>query len=1105
MAENIAHWLERVGLGQYAKAFADNKIDVDILPDLSDADLENLDIPLGDRKRLRRAIAVLSDNHGTNKDATPEATSRASSPAEAERRQLTVLFCDIVGSTELSAKLDPEDMREVLRAYQETCAQVIARYDGYVAKFMGDGVYAYFGYPIAHEDDAERAITAGLGMVEAVAALEHDLAVRIGFGTGNVAVGDLIGESEEAAIVGEAPNLAARLQAVADPNMVVIGEATHTLAGGMFETEDLGEQIFKGFDKPVHAWSITGQGRSESRFEAIRGERLTELVGREEELQMLRRRWQQAKDGEGQVVLISGEPGIGKSRLVHTFRESISGEPTHFRLLQCSPHHNNSAMFPFLEPALSAIGITPGVTNETKLDKLETWIRAAGQDPVELAPIFGPFLNIDTTVRYPPNDLPPQLQKAKLFEAFSQRLLRISESQGLVFVIEDSHWIDPSTLELLGMHIEQARDHPNVMIIVTYRPEFDAPWVGQPHTTLLALNRLSRRQCATLVTNVSGAKTLGPEVIDQISERTDGVPLFVEELTKAVVETSGTDFAGTNINVPATLQDSLEARLDRLGAAKEVAQIGSVIGREFDYALLARVFPLDDSVLNPALDELVNSGIASVRGTPPNATYIFKHALLRDTAYASMLRGRRAEMHSAIAQVLDKSFPDKASSEPELLAYHYTEAGLTQQAIDYWQRAGKRAAERSADVEAMAHFNKALELLATQPKGKDRDLRELELHIALTGPIIAVKGYAAPELEQTNARALTLCDRVGDVPDIFPVLYGRWALLYTSGRMAESRDWAKEVVRWAEAQPGAVPRILGYRVFGSSSLMTGNPAEAEQNLARAWELYGETTGEADNVLFGQDVKVSICTYRSLALWYGGMPDQALLQARESLERARELRHVNTLGYAYFHHAFLCSLVARFDEVGSLGALLIEIAEQNKLELWAIAGRLFQAWSSIDSAADGDRIGRFEKSLAEYRNRQMGFMAPRLYAVMATAYGKAGYPDRGITIIGEQLAEIEQSGQRVDEAELYRLWGELEILRNAPHESETRFVQALDIARAQSARSWELRAATSLARLWQSQGKTSEARDLLTPVYDWFTEGFDTVDLKGARALLDELS
>ena len=378
--KNITQWLEAVGLGQYTQALADNGIDFDVLPHLSDDDLEKLGLNLGDRRRLQLALAARTDD-GDQTTAQPGAAqAKTGAHPEAERRQLTVLFCDLVGSTELTAKLDPEDMRDLLLAYQDACAHVIARYDGYVAKFMGDGVYAYFGYPIAHEDDAERAITAGLGMVEAVAALEHDLAVRIGVATGNVAVGDLIGEgaSEEAAIVGEAPNLAARLQAVADPDMVVIGEATHTLAGGMFETEDLGEQIFKGFDKPVHAWSITGQGRSESRFEAIRGERLTELVGREEELQMLRRRWQQAKDGEGQVVLVSGEPGIGKSRLVHTFRESISGEQTHFRLLQCSPHHNNSAMFPFLEPALSAIGIKPGSTNETKLDKLETWIRAHG-------------------------------------------------------------------------------------------------------------------------------------------------------------------------------------------------------------------------------------------------------------------------------------------------------------------------------------------------------------------------------------------------------------------------------------------------------------------------------------------------------------------------------------------------------------------------------------------------------------------------------------------------------------------------------------------------------------------------------------------------------
>jgi predicted ATPase len=644
-----------------------------------------------------------------------------------------------------------------------------------------------------------------------------------------------------------------------------------------------------------------------------------------------------------------------------------------------------------------------------------------------------------------------------------------------------------------------------VLALITCRPEFDAPWIGRPRVTSMVLNRLERTDCADMIERVWGMENLSRDICDRIAAQTDGIPLFVEELTKSVLESATVSpKPGATLAVPATLQDSLEARLDRLGQAKEVAQIGSVIGREFDYDLLSRIIELDEAELNAALVELVDSGLASVRGAPSSPTYIFKHALLRDTAYASMLRGRRAEIHSAVANALDTSFPDKASTEPELLAYHYTEAGLVERAIDYWGRAGRWAAERSADVEAIVHFDKALELLATQPEGPERDLHEIQLHIAQRAPIIAVKGWAAMELERANARALTLCDRVGDVPEIFSVLYGGWVLLHTSGRITESQVWAKEIVRRAEAQEEVVPKVLGHRVLGTSLLMEGNSGGAEKYLARAWNLFGETIDEWDSFRFGSG-KVAISNYRSLALWYGGLPEQAFFYAHESLTQVGELQHVNTVGHVYYHYAWLCSLASRFDDVDEYGARIIEFAERNNLEFWSIVGELLRSWASIETALGEDQITRFERSLAEYEATQMGLMAPRLNGVMATAYGKAGHADRGISIINEQLAAIEQKGQRVDQAELYRLWGELEILRGASSDAEARLLQALHVARSQSAKSWELRAATSLARLWRSLGQITEAREVLAPVYGWFTEGFDTSDLKEAKALLDELS
>ncbi len=559
MADDIAKWLEGLGLGRYAQAFAENDIDVEVLSRLTDDDLKELGLSIGHRRKLQAAVEALSsDERATRPQASP---AREAEPklAEAERRQLTVLFCDLVGSTAMSSRLDPEDMREVLRAYQDACSGVIARYDGYVAKFMGDGVYAYFGYPRAHEDDAERAITAGLGIVEAVGGLEHDLAVRIGVATGTVAVGDIVGEgaSEEANVVGEAPNLAARLQEIAQPNTVVIGEATRNLAAGLVETLYLGKRDFKGFARPVSAWSAIRPGRTESRFEATRGEHLTELVGRDEEMEILRRRWERAKNGEGQLVLITGEPGIGKSRLAHELQDQTANERPTVLTAQFASHHVNSAMFPFVEQMRRAIGFEPEDTNPTRLDKLEEWVRHAKQSPDKIVPIVAPILGFDATERYPMLEVAPERRKVLLFEAFAERLSNRTAQNPVLYVVEDAHWADPTTLELLGLQFERFIGRAPILFVVTYRPEFAPPWVGQSNTTVLTLNRLDRAQSAKLVENASGGEHLQKSTVEQITQRTDGVPLFVEELTKAVLESSGEDLGTSPLDVPATLQDSL--------------------------------------------------------------------------------------------------------------------------------------------------------------------------------------------------------------------------------------------------------------------------------------------------------------------------------------------------------------------------------------------------------------------------------------------------------------------------------------------------------------------------------------------------------------------
>jgi class 3 adenylate cyclase/tetratricopeptide (TPR) repeat protein len=1104
---DLSQWLEELGLGQYAQAFVDNDIEVDSLSRLTEDDLKELGLSIGHRRKLQAGIEALSADEPPASPKAP-APHVAPQPTEAERRQLTVLFCDLVGSTELSAKLDPEDMRDVLRAYQEACSKVIDCYEGYVAKFMGDGVYAYFGYPKAHEDDAERAITAGLGILEAVGGLQQDLAVRIGIATGNVAVGDLIGKgaSEEANVVGEAPNLAGRLQGVAEPNTVVIGDMTHTLAGRLFETEDLGPHEFKGFAAPINVWSVKGQKRSESRFEAISAGRLTDLVGRDEELEILGRRWQRAKNGEGQVVLISGEAGIGKSRLVHAFRETLEEDHIAFRVLQCSPNQTNSALLPFYEPILAQMGIAPDDTDEAKLDKLEAWIRLMGQEPDEVAPLFGALVNFDTSSRYPPLNVSPQKQRAMLLEAFAQRFVRASEKHGLILVVEDAHWIDPTSLEHLNLHIAQAQDQPNAMVIVTYRPEFNAPWIGQPHATLIALNRLSRRQCKTIVANISRGASLSTQLIEQIAQRTDGVPLFLEELTRAVLETSQDGRVATGRDVPTTLQDSLEARLDRLGTAKEIAQIGAVIGRSFDYELLSHVAAQDDLALNQALDGLVDSGLLTVNGTVPNATYTFKHALVQDTAYRSLLRKPRMDIHARIGKSLEDHPPDMVVTEPEILAHHYTEADLTELAIPLWCRAGKRAIEQSADVEAVAHLNRALALVLTLPESRERDELELECQTELIGPLYAARGIATPEADTAQSRALELCDKLGERKKVFTVLLGRYTYHVVTSQSNDALRFAEEFLRRGEQKDDDGLRAVGHRIVGAASWCTGNYVAARDHLRQALELY-DAEHHADLALtYVLDVPIPALAMLSGIEWYLGKPDQAAAYLNESLRTAQALDHVNSTVFALMQGGIVFRTLARdFVSACRHAEDLLRIAEEYGLPWWAQTARFHLGRVLLEDGHTDDGLEKMREALGDPDAANRTFYWSWHATVLSEALANSGYLDQASQLIDEAQSLIEKGGERWFESEIWRVRGDIVLASGLDTDAETHYRRGIEIARVQQAKSLELRAATSLARLWQSQSKTAEARDLLAPVYGWFTEGFDTADLKEAKTLLGELS
>ena len=755
---DVGGWLRRLGLEQYEASFRENKIDDTVLPRLTAEDLKDLGVGfVGHRRKLLDAIAAVRAEASapTPLSDAPLATDKAAQDT-AERRQVTVMFSDLVGSTALSARMDPEDLREVISAYQKCVAETVRRCGGFVAKYMGDGVLIYFGYPQAHEDDAERAVRAGLQLIAAVTALNSpvSLQTRVGIATGLVVVGDLIGsgEAQEHGIIGETPNLAARLQGVAEPNMVVIAEGTRRLLGNLFELEDLVAKDLKGIVGPVRAWAALRASSAEGRFEALHTAGLTALVGREEELELLLRRWSRAKRGEGQVVLLSGEAGIGKSRLTASLMERLVSEP-HTRLRYfCSPQHTDSAHYPVIGQMERAAGFVYDDTPQTKLDKLDA-VLADTSTRMEDAALFAEMLSLPNDGRYPALDLEPQQRRQKTLEALTAQVEALSRQNPLLMIFEDAHWTDPTSLETFGRAVDRVRSLP-VLLIVTFRPEFEPAWIGRPYVTALTINRLAPRDIEAMIDGVVGNKFIPTSVRHDIIERTDGIPLFVEEMTKAVLEAGSEGGAertvasipSPTLSVPASLQASLMARLDRLGPAKEVAQIGAAIGREFSYALLSAVATKPEPELASALDRLIGAGLLFRQGVLPHASYLFKHALVRDAAYGTLLREPRRALHARIAEAIESYFPDIADSQPELAARHYTEAGLIEKAVYLWGKAGHRSLERSSLVEAIEQLTRALAQIETLPSSPALRQEEIKLQVALVPPLLNVKGFAAAEI-----------------------------------------------------------------------------------------------------------------------------------------------------------------------------------------------------------------------------------------------------------------------------------------------------------------------------------------------------------------------
>jgi class 3 adenylate cyclase len=742
--QQIADWLEKLGMSEYTERFAEERIEFDVLPELTDQDLEGLGIPLGHRRRMLRVIRDLGNFSVAAASSPSPVVPEPARQDDAERRELTVMFTDLVGSTALSTKLDPEDLRSVIGAYHKCVSESVARFDGFVAKYMGDGVLVYFGYPQAHEDDAERSVRAALALIEAVGKLrvQGPLQVRIGVATGLVVVGDLVGsgEAQERGVVGETPNLAARLQGIAAPNTVVIAEGTRRLLGHLFELEDLGPKDLRGIARSARAWAVIQARLVESRFEALRATGLTALVGREEELELLFRRWARAKTGEGQAVLIAGEAGIGKSRLTAALLERLAGEP-HTRLRYfCSPQHTDSSLYPIMGRMERAARFTHHDTPQARLNKLDA-VLAQTSTSIEDAALFAEMLSLPNDGRYPTLDLTPEQRRHRTLEALTAQLTELASQQPVLMIFEDVHWIDPTSLEALGRIVDRIKALP-ALLIVTLRPEFNAPWVGQSHVTSLTLNRLGEREAAAIIAHLLGNKgVLAADVIAQIVERTDGIPLFVEEMTKAVLEAESESAARQTVAavssparaVPPSLHASLMARLDRLGSAKEAAQIGAAIGREFPYALLAAVVNKREEELRSGVDRLIDAGLLFQQGVPPHATFRFKHALIQDAAYGTLLRETRRDLHARIAKILNENFRHIRDTQPEILAHHYSEAGLTDPAIEWWTKAGERAIGSCAYDEASAHLDKAIVLAETRSDNPAQRLLRLRLHSRYRG------------------------------------------------------------------------------------------------------------------------------------------------------------------------------------------------------------------------------------------------------------------------------------------------------------------------------------------------------------------------------------